>query len=118
MKHSAKWVIGSCLVLALSSFANASEDMVKLGEKIFTTKKLGNCLACHDVNGKKIPNPGSLGPKLTAMKYWDDKTIYDTIYDIYKARGIKYSAMPPFGANGWLTEKQIKALVAFLKTVN
>ncbi len=120
MKLSAsKLIVGSCVALAMALGAQAAQDqnLVKLGEKIFNTKKLGNCLACHDVNGKKIDNPGSLGPKLTGLKYWDDKMLYDTIYDIYKARGIKYSAMPPFGANGWLSEQQIKALVAYLKTV-
>ena len=95
-----------------------ADDLVKEGEKVFNTKKLGNCLACHDVNGKKINNPGSLGPKLSALKYWDDKTLYDTVYDIYKARGTQISAMPAFGTNGWLSDKQIKAVVAYLKTID
>jgi len=97
---------------------NAQSDLVKEGRKIFVTKKLGNCLACHDVNGDKIDNPGSLGPKLSGLKYWDEKMLYDTVYDIYKARGTKISAMPPFGTNGWLSDEQIKAVVAYLKTIN
>ncbi len=103
------------ITLAISSQAG---DLVKEGEKIFNTKKLGNCLACHDINGKKINNPGSFGPKLTGLKYWDDKTLYDTIYDIYGARDVKVSAMPPFGKNGWLSDHEIKAVVAYLKTIN
>ena len=103
-------------LLVTSSFANS--DMVKKGEKIFNTKKLGNCLACHDVNGKKINNPGSLGPKLTGLKFWDDKTLYDTVYDIYAARGLKVSAMPAFGKDAWLSDQEIKAVVAYLKTID
>ena len=109
-------------LLATSSFANhhgeTKIDMVKMGEKIFNTKKIGNCLACHDVNGKKIDNPGSLGPKLTGLAYYPESYIFDAIYDIYKAKNITTSAMPAFGKNGQLSDEQINALVAYLKTVN
>ena len=107
-------------LVGLTVAANAAESkeaLIKEGEKIFTTKWIGNCTACHDANGKKLKSPGTLGPKLIGLKYWDDKTLYDTIYDIYKARGLKNSAMPPFGVNGVLSDHQIKALVAYLKTI-
>lgn len=90
-------------------------DMVKEGEKIFNTKKLGNCLACHAVNGKDISNPGSFGPKLQGLSAWPEDALYQKIYDPYTTNPI--SAMPAFGKNGWLDDKQIKALVAYLKTV-
>lgn len=90
-------------------------DMVKLGEKIFMTKKIGNCLACHAANGKKIDGPGSLGPKLNGLSAWPEQALYDKIYDPYTTNPI--SAMPPFGKNGWLDDHQIKALVAYLKTI-
>jgi sulfur-oxidizing protein SoxX len=106
-------VIGS--VMCVSSVANS--DLVKKGEKIFNTKNLGNCLACHDVNGKKIDGPGSFGPKLAGLQYWDDQLLYDTVYDIYAARDLKVSPMPAFGTNGWLDDTEIKALVAYLKTI-
>lgn len=102
-------------LLATSGFANA--DLVKQGEKIFNGKKAGNCLACHAVEGKKINDPGSFGPKLMGLSYWDDKTLYDTVYDIYAARGTKISAMPAFGKTGWLSDGEIKAVVAYLKTI-
>ncbi|NPA51171.1 MAG: sulfur oxidation c-type cytochrome SoxX, partial [Epsilonproteobacteria bacterium] len=53
-------LIGSIMVLS----GKSNEEMIKLGEKIFNTKKLGNCLACHAVNGKEIDTPGTLGPNL------------------------------------------------------
>ncbi|MCD4759195.1 MAG: sulfur oxidation c-type cytochrome SoxX [Arcobacteraceae bacterium] len=106
-------------LISTSSFANA--DLVAKGEKIFKTKKLGNCVACHAVNGKAdidAMGPGSFGPKLSGLSYWDDKTLYDTVYDVYAARGIKVSPMPAFGRNGWLDDAEIKAVVAYLKTIN
>jgi len=111
-----KLFVGVGLSVALTSSLMA-KDLVKEGEKIFNTKKLGNCLACHDVNGKKIDNPGSLGPKLTGLKYYPDDYLYNAVYDIYKAKGIKDTAMPAFGRSGWLTDEQIKAVVAYLKTI-
>jgi len=121
MKLAKSLLIASAIsgLISTSSFANA--DLVAKGEKIFKTKTLGNCIACHSVNGKEDINKmgtGSLGPKLSGLLYWDDKTLYDTVYDIYTARGLKISAMPAFGKYGWLDNEQIKAVVAYLKTIN
>ncbi|XOB60785.1 sulfur oxidation c-type cytochrome SoxX [Campylobacterota bacterium DY0563] len=97
-----------------SSFAN--EDLVKKGEKIFNTKNLGNCLACHAANGKNIDGPGSMGPKLQALKYWPDEALYNKIYDPNVDNPI--SQMPAFGKNGWLSDGEIKAVIAYLKTID
>lgn len=102
--------------LAITGLMASDADLVKKGEKIFTTKKLGNCLACHDVNGKNIDGPGSMGPKLQALSFWPEKALYDKIYDPYVTNPI--SQMPAFGKNGWLSDSEIKAVVAYLKTVN
>lgn len=96
-----------------SSFANG--DLVKKGEKIFTTKKLGNCIACHDANGKNIDGPGSMGPKLTGLQYWPEQALYDKVYNPYTTNPV--SQMPAFGKTGWLSDDEIKAVVAFLKTI-
>lgn len=103
----------SALAVTLSS---ANEDLVKKGEKIFNTKNLGNCLACHDANGKKIDGPGSMGPKLQALKYWPDEALYNKIYNPNIDNPI--SQMPAFGRNGWLSDGEIKAVVAYLKTID
>jgi len=107
-------VIATSGLLATSGMAGDT-DLVKQGEKIFNTKKLGNCLACHAVNGKDIVNPGSFGPKLTGLSYWPEEALYQKIYNPYTTNPV--SAMPAFGKNGWLDDGQIKALVAYLKTV-
>lgn len=104
-------------IAVTSSLAN--DALVKEGEKIFKTKKLGNCVACHAVNGKENINamgPGSMGPKLQYLSAWPDQALYDKIYNPYTTNPI--SAMPAFGKNGWLNDAEIKALVAYLKTVN
>ena len=106
----------TAVAVALSVSAGAGNaDLVKEGEKIFNTKKLGNCLACHDVNGKKINSPGSFGPKLQYLSAWPEQALYDKIYNPYTTNPI--SGMPPFGLNGWLSDAQITAVVAYLKTV-
>ena len=117
MKLANKLFVAATAVtlMATASFAS-NADMVKEGEKIFNTKKIGNCLACHAVEGKNINNPGSLGPKLVGLAYWDEKDLYNIVYDPYETRS-KISAMPSFGKNGWLTDHQIKAVVAYLKTI-
>lgn len=101
----------SCLAITTSS----ANDLVKEGEKVFNTKKLGNCLACHNVSTKNITDPGSLGPDLANTKYYPDDLLYGMIYDYYKASGKTTSAMPAFGINGVLSDHEIKALVAYLK---
>ncbi len=104
-------LIGSIMVLS----GKSNEEMIKLGEKIFNTKKLGNCLACHAVNGKEIDTPGTLGPKLQNLSLWPKEALYEKIYDPYKTNPI--SAMPPFGKNAILTDEEIWAVVAYLKTI-
>lgn len=110
-------VIAVSLFVSTMAFANSNADLVKEGKHIFDTKKLGNCTACHAVEGMTFNSVGSQGPKLTGLKYWPTKTLYNTVFDIYKARGIKVSAMPAFGRDGWLSDQRIRAVVAFLKTI-
>lgn len=102
--------------LAVTGSFAGDMDLVKKGEKIFNTKKLGNCLACHDANGKNIEGPGSMGPKLQYLSAWPEEALYDKVYDPYTTNPI--SQMPAFGKNGWLSDSEIKAVVAYLKTIN
>lgn len=95
-----------------SSFAN--EELVKEGQKIFTTLELGNCFACHSVDNKKIDGPGSMGPKLVAMDSWPKEELYKKIYDPYTTNPT--SQMPAFGKNGNLSDHQIEAVIAFLQS--
>jgi sulfur-oxidizing protein SoxX len=119
MKLAKSLLIASAVsgLIATSSFAN---DLVAEGKKIFTTKKLGNCVACHAVMGdSKVTSmgPGSFGPDLSATQYYPADLLYNSIYDIYSIEGkSKANAMPAFGKNGLLNDKEIKALVAYLQS--
>lgn len=108
------------IAAAISSLAVASsqagDDLVKKGEKIFMTKKFGNCIACHDINGKTLNGPGSMGPKLQYLSAWPEQALYDKVYNPYTTNPV--SQMPAFGKSGWLSDGEIKAVVAFLKTIN
>lgn len=115
MKLTTKLLIATA-VSGLVTTSGLAGNLAKEGEKIFNTKKLGNCLACHAVNGKKIKDPGTLGPKLQYLSAWPEQALYDKIYNPYTTNPV--SAMPAFGKNGWLSDHEIKALVAYLKTVN
>lgn len=106
-------MLATTSVFAISGFANA--ELAKEGEKIFNTKNLGNCIACHAINGKTLDGPGSLGPKLQYLSAWPEDALYEKIYNPYTTNPI--SAMPAFGKNGWLSDHEIKALVAYLKTI-
>jgi len=96
--------------------SQASDDLVKKGEKIFMTKNLGNCIACHDINGKSLDGPGSMGPKLQYLSAWPEEELYKKVYNPYTTNPI--SQMPAFGKTGWLSDAEIKAVVAYLKTIN
>ncbi len=116
MKLTKSILVISSLIVFSTSWLLANEmDMVKQGKKIFMTKGLGNCLACHDIQGKEVNGPGSMGPKLQYLSAWPKEEIYNKIYDPYTTNPI--SAMPAFGKNGWLSNEEINALVAYLQTI-
>ncbi len=115
MKVANKILLASAVSSLLVSNIFAA-DLVKEGEKVFNDKNKGNCLACHAISGQKIDGPGSVGPDLSMVAGYDDKMLYDMIYDTYPGKS-KVTAMPAFGANGWLTDTEIKAVVAYLKSL-
>ncbi len=46
-----------------------------------------------------------------------DEVLYNKIFDPTNP-GDPITAMPAFGRNGWLSDEEIKAVVAYLKTIN
>ncbi len=77
----------------------------------------GNCYACHQIDPKEITY-GTLGPSLAGYgrirnySAEDAKTAFTKIYD--SKATVACSAMPRFGASGFLSEQQIKDVVAYL----
>ncbi|HEX2655009.1 MAG TPA: sulfur oxidation c-type cytochrome SoxX [Xanthobacteraceae bacterium] len=101
------------------------------GKKVFLTRTLGNCLACHQVTSLKSEEfHGEFGPPLdgVAGRYTeaqlrlivaDPKRIFpDTVMPaFYKNDGLN-RVRPEFVGKPILTAAQIEDVVAFLKTLH
>lgn len=101
------------------------------GKKVFLTRTLGNCLACHEVTSLKSEEfHGEFGPSLdgVAGRYSeaqlrlivaDPKRIFmDTVMPaFYRNNGLN-RVRPEFIGKPILTAAQVEDVVAFLKTLN
>ncbi len=100
--------------LSLSpQLANAADDsVIDQGKKIAFDRKLGNCLACHKIEGGDLP--GNIGPPLVAMKarFPDKAKLRSQVWD--STRNNPNSMMPPFGRHEILTEAEIDKVVEFI----
>ncbi|MFK5882199.1 MAG: sulfur oxidation c-type cytochrome SoxX [Sulfurospirillum sp.] len=100
----------------ITSAANAASNdaLIKEGRKVFVTKKLGNCLACHSVQGDpNIPQTGNIGPKLANLDTYPKAYLFDKIWDPNKT--VPNTLMPPMGRNHKITKQQIDAIVVYLQ---
>lgn len=77
----------------------------------------GNCYACHQMERSEV-SFGTLGPSLTSYgkdRKFDAAEAKQAFTKIYDSQAVlACSNMPRFGANHFLTEQQIKDVVAFL----
>jgi L-cysteine S-thiosulfotransferase len=77
----------------------------------------GNCYACHQLSRAEVSH-GTLGPslleygKLREFKADEAKLAFTKVYNAQAV--FACSTMPRFGHNGFLTEQQIKDVVAYL----
>ena len=99
------------LVAPAVSVAGAVED----GKKIAFSKKKGNCLACHAIEGGKLP--GNIGPPLMAMKarFPNKNDLKKQIADA-RVRNPN-TIMPPFGPHQVLKASEIDKVVEFIYTL-
>ncbi len=96
------------------TYAQSQQDLVKEGRKVFVTKKLGNCLACHTVqNDPNIPQAGNIGPKLSNLDTYPKDYIFNKIWDPNKT--VPNTIMPPQGRSHKISKHQVDALVAYLQ---
>ncbi|NOX15899.1 MAG: sulfur oxidation c-type cytochrome SoxX [Epsilonproteobacteria bacterium] len=104
------------VISASTVYATSNDALVKEGRKVFVTKKLGNCLACHAVQGDpSIPQTGDIGPKLVNLNTYPKEYLFDKIWDPNKTN--KNTLMPPMGRSHKITKHQIDALVAYLQEI-
>lgn len=89
---------------------------VEDGREIAFSTPLGNCLACHKINGGD--QGGTIGPSL--VDYAKRDLPYEYTYQrIYDTRVYNPDAhMPPFGPNDILTDQQIRDVMAFLYSLD
>lgn len=100
--------------LSTAVYAVDKNEMMKEGRKAFTTKTLGNCLACHAVQGDdSIPQTGTLGPILSNMDQYPKEWLFDRIWDPNKSNPT--TIMPPMGRNNKITKEQVDAIIVYLQ---
>jgi L-cysteine S-thiosulfotransferase len=85
------------------------------GQRLAFDRGKGNCLSCHEIKGGDLP--GTIGPALKDIKgkYPDRNDLIAILTD--EPRRNPQTAMPPFGRNRILTEREIDAIVDFLQTL-
>lgn len=101
------------------------------GKKVFLTRTLGNCLACHQVSSLKSEDfHGEFGPSLdgVAGRYTeaqlrliiaDPKRIFtDTVMPAFFKNDGLSRVRPEFVGKSILTAAQVEDVVAYLKTLN
>jgi sulfur-oxidizing protein SoxX len=101
------------------------------GKKVFLTRTLGNCLACHQITSLKSEDfHGEFGPSLdgVAGRYSeaqlrlivaDPKRIFtDTVMPAFYRNDGLSRVRPEFVGKSILTAAQVEDVVAYLKTLN
>jgi sulfur-oxidizing protein SoxX len=107
------------LALVIGAFASAgtaqAQSAVDEGRKLAFDRGKGNCLTCHVIKGGDLP--GTIGPELVDIKSKYPKR--EDLVAILNDETLRnpLTVMPPFGRNRILTEKEINAVVDFLRTL-
>ena len=103
---------GCMLLMATARAADAPAGDVAAGKQIAMDRTKGNCIACHMIPGGQ--SPGTIGPALIAIqaRYPSIEKLRAQIYDPTVANSM--SAMPPFGRNRLLTEKELNDVTAYM----
>ena len=107
-------MLGSAIILTNTALAIDAKT-IEEGGKIAFHRKKGNCLACHAIEGGRLP--GNIGPPLVNMKdrYPDKSQLRTQIWDATKNN--PNSIMPPFGRHAILSEEEIDKVVEFIHTL-
>lgn len=96
---------GSTSVLAAGS--SAADE----GKELAFSRKKGNCLACHAIEGGDLP--GNVAPPLVAIKArFTKEKLRDQIWDATVANS--ETPMPPFGRHKILSSAEIDKIVEFV----
>lgn len=117
-------------MMVSKSLSGQAGDAVE-GRKVFTSRKLGNCLACHaNADLKSEPFHGEVGPSLDGVAdRWEETQLRAILVDSKKVLG-EQTIMPSFYRiiNDQRTQEkfhdktilgaqQIEDIIAYLKTL-
>jgi L-cysteine S-thiosulfotransferase len=104
--------LGCALLMATAAATDAPAGDAAAGKAVAMDRAKGNCIACHMIPGGD--SPGTIGPALVGMqgRYPTLDKLHAQIYDPTVANHM--SAMPPFGKNRILTEKELNDVTAFV----
>ncbi len=104
--------LGCMLLVSAARAADAPAGDVEAGKAIAMDRTKGNCIACHMIPGGQ--SPGTIGPALVAVqsRYPSIDKLRAQIHDPTVANAL--SAMPPFGKNRILTEKELNDVTAYM----
>jgi len=92
--------------------AGASDKLLAEGKAIAFSKKKGNCLACHRIEGGRMA--GDIAPPILMMKmrYPNKAKLRAQIWDATKAN--PDTVMPPFGKHRIMSEAEIDKVTEFI----
>ncbi len=107
-------IVGLGLGTSTAAIADEAAD-IKAGKELAFDRKMGNCLACHQIEGGKLA--GNIGPPLVAMKarFPDRAKLRAQIYDARKNN--PNSIMPPFGPHAILSDSEIDKITTFIHSL-
>jgi len=108
-------LLGGMAMTASAPVSAADASVVEEGKKLSFDRKLGNCLACHQIEGGDLA--GNIGPPLVAMKarYPDKAKLRAQIWDATEVN--PNSIMPPFGRHKIVSDTDIDKIVEFIHTL-
>ncbi|HHC29028.1 MAG TPA: sulfur oxidation c-type cytochrome SoxX [Rhodobacterales bacterium] len=120
---------------AVEESLTGTPGSAEAGLKVATTKKLGNCMACHVAEGwAHMPLPGNIGPELSSVahlyseaelrgilvnsKHMFEGTVMPSFYNVDNIirPGDGYTGKPAKEINPLLEAQMIEDLVAMLLT--
>ncbi|MEE9492361.1 MAG: sulfur oxidation c-type cytochrome SoxX [Gammaproteobacteria bacterium] len=113
MASSILAIAGSLSLLPVTAqAADGATSVLEEGKALSFDRKMGNCLACHAIEGGTLP--GNIGPPLIAMqaRFPDKAKLRAQIWDATKAN--PNTIMPPFGRHKILSEGEIDKVVEFI----
>ncbi len=112
---SAAVLMGTLAIMPATTSAAEEMTVIEQGKELAYDRKLGNCLACHQVGEGSLP--GNIGPPLVAMKarFPDRAKLRAQIWDSTASN--PNSIMPPFGKYKIVSEDDIDKIVEYIYTL-